>query len=856
MIEAGLVYIHSALESSGFAGCGALVEGPFVVTCRHVWDQALQAADGGPVLVCFPPPQGNGDPVFSEAILADSCTAGARPPDLVILEAEVPVASAALSVARGGGTAETGPAAALAGLAGRDPYDRYAVRDLTIAGTIRPYLNSAGLRQFTGTEAPVYWSDHGCSGSPLGLDSGSMLAGILCISETGAQPGAAAIHEAFVLPASTIHSFLRAHVGRRAAEARDIEPARVPEILDMLGAPELPLAELRRRLDAYFASVEAVAADVVAERTDAAGPARDGAAEIAAIHAGARALSAGFKPAAAMAALDDALAEEARVRRQRVLPLLAEKARQQQLLLDHQGTIATLAEITALDPDMPRSWVDLGDTRRRIGSREAALDAYRAGLGAAGRSGSQTDLFTCQQRIGDLLGLAGDRDGALAAFRACLDIARRLRDAEPADPAHRHALATCHSRIGEVLRARGDRAGALAAFRAALDILGPLASAEPGQAAWQQDLSIVHERIGDVLLMAGGRSDALAAYRASLAIRESLAALDPANPGWQQNLATAHQRVSDLLRRAGDLPGALAEARASLLITQRIAGHDPDDAEFQRELSVSHNIVGFVLTLRDNPAEALEEYNASLAIIQRLCAQDPGQTGWQADLSITHERIGGVLLARGDPPAALAAFQTGLAIRRALCTRDPGNADWQRELAIIHTKVGDTLREQANLDAAAGDAARTRQNLEAALESFRASLAIMDPLATRDLDHAEWQRDVSIAHNKIGDILLSQDDAAGALAAYRASLATAESLADRDPGTADWQRDLLVSCVKMASVDPAGPRAWFARALSLASGLADSGRLAPVDAWMIPHLQARLRDLPPDADPGPPAPPG
>ncbi len=48
MIEGGLVYIHSDRDSSGFAGGGALVQGPFVVTCRHVRDQAREAAPGVP----------------------------------------------------------------------------------------------------------------------------------------------------------------------------------------------------------------------------------------------------------------------------------------------------------------------------------------------------------------------------------------------------------------------------------------------------------------------------------------------------------------------------------------------------------------------------------------------------------------------------------------------------------------------------------------------------------------------------------------------------------------------------------------------------------------------------------------
>ncbi|MGI4977413.1 MAG: hypothetical protein ACRYG6_10760 [Janthinobacterium lividum] len=864
MIEAGLVYIHSSQTSRGFVGCGALVEGPFVVTCRHVWDQASQAAGSGPVLVCFPPPQGNGVAVFNTAVLVDACNVDPNPPDLVILDVgDPPSNSAVLSVARAG-VAEIGRATILAGLAGRNPHDRYAPRLTVIHGSIQPVVDSEGLRQFTGTDASVYWSDHGCSGSPVGLRQGTTLAGILCLSETAARPGGNAIHEAFVLPASTIHRFLCAHVGHRSAEARDIDHAKMPRILDKLGASTLSVDELRSRLGFFFDSVEALAAELKAAPhptavTSSAAHSMDGAARVLAAFSRSRELSAIFEPVAAMAVLDEALAEEARIRRQRMLPLLSEKVLQQRLVHNHQGAAATLTEITTLDPDTPWGWIQLGDACRQLGSSEAALDAYRVGLRTAERDADQTYLAAFQQRIGDFLVKSGERAQALAAYRACLDIARRQLDGDPDNAARRHEFAVSHNRIGAVLCIEGDRTGALAAYRVSLDILEVLVRDEPGQLPWQRDLALTHQEIGDMVLSRGSRSDTLAAhhaYSASLAIRKRLADRDTLDAGCQQDLAIAHGRISDLLRRDGRLPEALAEARVSLAIAQRLAEQDPDRAEFQRELSANHNDVGYLLTRlthRADPVgaseEALEEFNAGLRIIQHLCARDPEQTGWQHDLSTSHERIGDVLLARGDFPAALAAFQASLAIRRTLSTRDPGNVEWQRELCVIHNKVGNAFGGQARLGEDADDGPTRQQSADAAFESFRAALAIMQPLAARDPDNMVWQHDLSGIHERMGGILLLYGDVAGAMGEFQANLSITERLVARDPGNAGRQRDMIISCVKMASVDPAGPRAWISRALSIAARLAEGDRLAPADAWMIPDLQRRLQDLPPEAVP-------
>lgn len=127
----------------------------------------------------------------------------------------------------------------------------------------------------------------------------------------------------------------------------------------------------------------------------------------------------------------------------------------------------------------------------------------------------------------------------------------------------------------------------------------------------------------------------------------------------------------------------------------------------------------------------------------------------------------------------------------------------------------------------------------------RDALAIRERLAAADPGNAGWQRDLSVSHNKLGDVLRDQGDGAAALRSYRDALAIAERLAAADPGNAEWQRDLIVSCWRLAEAAPAEARAWLARALGIARDLAASGRLAPVDAWMPGELERRLAALGP-----------
>jgi tetratricopeptide (TPR) repeat protein len=156
-------------------------------------------------------------------------------------------------------------------------------------------------------------------------------------------------------------------------------------------------------------------------------------------------------------------------------------------------------------------------------------------------------------------------------------------------------------------------------------------------------------------------------------------------------------------------------------------------------------------------------------------------------------RLGWLLTAAGtylQERAALAdvlpLYERSLAIRDRLAKADPENAGWQRELSVSHSKIGDVLVDQGNLPAA--------------LDSYQASHAIFDRLAKADPGNAGWQRDLSVSQGNIGDVLRAQRNLPAALDSYQASHAIFDRLAKADPGNAGWQRDLSVSQGKIGDV--------------------------------------------------------
>jgi tetratricopeptide (TPR) repeat protein len=131
-------------------------------------------------------------------------------------------------------------------------------------------------------------------------------------------------------------------------------------------------------------------------------------------------------------------------------------------------------------------------------------------------------------------------------------------------------------------------------------------------------------------------------------------------------------------------------------------------------------------------------------------------------------------------------LRTAEASARRLTTLYPTNTEWQRDLSVSHNKIGGVERALGRL--------------EPALASYQAGMKIAEGLATLDPTNTEWQRDLSISHNKIGGVEQALGRLEPALASYRADMTICQHLAGLDPTNAEWQRDVWVSACKIADV--------------------------------------------------------
>ncbi len=125
---------------------------------------------------------------------------------------------------------------------------------------------------------------------------------------------------------------------------------------------------------------------------------------------------------------------------------------------------------------------------------------------------------------------------------------------------------------------------------------------------------------------------------------------------------------------------------------------------------------------------------------------------------------------------------------------------------------------------------------------------IRQRLAAVDAGNTEWQRDLSVSLNNIGDIQQAQGNLPAALASFQRSLEIAQRLAAHDPGNAEWQLDLVVSYFKLARIAQSTKQTdqalkWVDKALAILTQLKQQSRLPPANVgWigLLENLRAEL----------------
>ncbi len=202
-----------------------------------------------------------------------------------------------------------------------------------------------------------------------------------------------------------------------------------------------------------------------------------------------------------------------------------------------------------------------------------------------------------------------------------------------------------------------------------------------------------------------------------------------------------------------------------------------------------------------------------------------------ADLPIDHENFAPIAdeeakahLALGFTELAVKRHEALLRLHQDRAQAEPDRADYQRDLSVSYERMGDLYTALGQ-----GDQAK---------EAYLNSLQIFERLAQAEPDRADYQRDLSVSYNKVGDLYRALGQGDQAKEFFLKDLAIAERLAQAEPDRADYQVDLAVSLAKVGQVsDTENGERFFKRALSILNTLKAKKRLAPEDEPKIAALE-------------------
>jgi len=173
-------------------------------------------------------------------------------------------------------------------------------------------------------------------------------------------------------------------------------------------------------------------------------------------------------------------------------------------------------------------------------------------------------------------------------------------------------------------------------------------------------------------------------------------------------------------------------------------------------------------------------------LLNRISESGEISSDLRAGIARALRELATTLLIQGDLDSALEASEHSRDIMLGLLAEDGGNVQWQRELSLSYNRIGEAL---------------SRANRRAdALKSFQLAFDIRKSLAERYPENAELQRGLAISYERIGDELLIARKLDEAFDFYRTSLDIRTDLGAREPENSELKRDLSVSHEKIGDV--------------------------------------------------------
>ena len=246
----------------------------------------------------------------------------------------------------------------------------------------------------------------------------------------------------------------------------------------------------------------------------------------------------------------------------------------------------------------------------------------------------------------------------------------------------------------------------------------------------------------------------------ALILQEKLASFGRSSPDLKRSEFKAYRQIFSTLLTIGDSSGALAAADHARQIIETVLAVQPEDPDTQFDVVGSYEGLGEVCWRRGKREDALAAYCKALATAQRVVGRDTGT----AAVARNYLNIGDVRIGRGT----------------AGPTRPSRSIRW-----VLRCGKARSIGTKPTLSGS-GSSARATRGLASRcwlkVNARRRSLPSKSESRSRQglCDNYPWtipsSSSPSVAHIKIGDVLLEQGKPDEALNEYQKALAICKSL--------------------------------------------------------------------------------
>jgi tetratricopeptide (TPR) repeat protein len=187
------------------------------------------------------------------------------------------------------------------------------------------------------------------------------------------------------------------------------------------------------------------------------------------------------------------------------------------------------------------------------------------------------------------------------------------------------------------------------------------------------------------------------------------------------------------------------------------------------------------------PTEVVRDIlQRAIALQEDLAASGQGTPELQLSAADALAENAQTLLVQGDSQGALDAAERARNILHSLLSQDPNNNQWQHDLSVCYERIGDSQLAMG----------RQREALDAYQEALKGRRQLVENIP----DNAGFQRDLAVSYVKLGDALVVGSRFDDARTAYEQSLAIEKKATDLGLSGQDWRHDLSISYERLGDL--------------------------------------------------------